>query len=81
MSGREYVVDINEAFGFNYDTTFGFKSYRRDTILDTTVQIVMFSQELGRNDTSFTQIKFLSTYSQARNFVANIGEEPLTRVE
>ena len=47
LFGREYAVDINESFGFNYDTTFGFKSYRRDTILDTTVQIVMFSQELG----------------------------------
>ena len=77
LFGREYKVDINESFGFNYDTTFGFKSYRRDTILDTTVQIVMFSQELGRNDTSFTQKKFLSTYSQDPNFVANLGEEPL----
>ena len=81
LFGREYNVDINESFGFNYDTTFGFKSYRRDTILDTTVQIVMFSQELGRNDTSFTQKKFLSTYSQDPNFVANLGEEPLKRVE
>ena len=81
LFGREYIVDINESFGFNYDTTFGFKSYRRDTILDTTVQIVMFSQELGRNDTSFTQKKFLSTYSQDANFVANLGEEPLERVE
>ena len=81
LFGREYTVDINESFGFNYDTTFGFKSYRRDTILDTTVQIVMFSQELGRNDTSFTQKKFLSTYSQDPNFIANLGEEPLKRVE
>ena len=81
LFGREYTVDINESFGFNYDTTFGFKSYRRDTILDTTIQIVMFSQELGRNDTSFTQKKFLSTYSQDPNFVANLGEEPLKRVE
>ena len=28
---------------------------KKRTILDTTVQIVMFSQELGRNDTSFTR--------------------------
>ena len=41
----------------------------------------MFSQELGRNDTSFTQKKFLSTYSQDPSFVANLGEEPLKRVE
>ena len=50
LFGRQYNVDINETFGFNYDTTFGFKSYRRDTIFDTTVQIIMYSQELGRND-------------------------------
>ena len=81
LFGREYEIDINETFGFNYDTTFGFKSYRRDTILDTTVQIIMFSQELGRNDTSFTQKKFLETYSQDPNFIANLGEEPLERVE
>ena len=61
LFGREYAVDINETFGFNYDTTFGFKSYRRDTILDTTVQIIMYSNELGRNDTSFTQKKYFKT--------------------
>ena len=81
LFGRKYNVDVSESFGFNYDTTFGFKSYRRDTISDTTVQIVMFSQELGRNDTSFTQKKFLNTYSQDPNFIANLGEESLKRVE
>ena len=45
LFGRQYNVDINESFGFNYDTTFGFKSYRRDTILDTTVQIIMYSKD------------------------------------
>jgi len=81
LSGKKYIVDVNETFGFNYDTTFGFLSYRRDTISDTTVQIVMFSQDLGRNDTSFTQKKFLNTYTQDPNFVAKLNEEPLKRVE
>ena len=81
LEGKEYIVDINETFGFNYDTTFGFKSYRRDSILDTTVQIVMFSQELGRNDTSFTQKKFLTTYTKDPNFVAKLNEEPINRIE
>ena len=66
---------------FNYDTTFGFKSYRRDTILDTTVQFILYSQELGRNDTSFTQKKYLNTYMNDPNFIEIIGEEPLQRVE
>ena len=81
LFGRQYNVDINESFGFNYDTTFGFKSYRRDTILDTTVQIIMYSQELSRNDTSFTQKKYLNTYMNDPNFIEIIGEEPLKRVE
>ena len=81
LFGREYSVDINETFGFNYDTTFGFKSYRRDTILDTTVQIIMYSNELGRNDTSFTQKKYLKTYMEDPNFIEKLNEEPLKRVE
>ncbi|GIR89031.1 MAG: hypothetical protein CM15mP87_05230 [Candidatus Neomarinimicrobiota bacterium] len=48
-------MDVDESFGFEYDTTFGIKSFRKDTVLDTTVQIVLFSEELGRNDTSFIQ--------------------------
>jgi hypothetical protein len=76
LFGRQYNVDINESFGFNYDTTFGFKSYRRDTILDTTVQIIMYSQELSRNDTSFTQKKYLNTYMNDPNFIEIKGEEP-----
>ena len=81
LYGRQYNVDIYETFGFNYDTTFGFKSYRRDTILDTTVQIIMYSQELGRNDTSFTQKKYINTYMEDANFVEKLSEEPLKRVE
>ena len=81
LFGREYAVDINETFGFNYDTTFGFKSYRRDTISDTTVQIIMYSNELGRNDTSFTQMKYLKTYMEDPNFIQKLSEEPLQRVE
>ena len=81
LFGRDYTVDVNETFGFNYDTTFGFKSYRRDTVLDTTVQIIMYSNELGRNDTSFTQMKYLKTYMEDPNFIQKLSEEPLQRVE
>ena len=81
LFGRQYNVDINETFGFNYDTTFGFKSYRRDTIFDTTVQIIMYSQELGRNDTSFTQKRYLNNYMEDPNFIEKLKDEPLKRVE
>ena len=53
IDGKEFFVDVDESFGFEYDTTFGIKSFRKDTVLDTTLQIVVFAEDLGRNDTSF----------------------------
>ena len=41
----------------------------------------MYSQELGRNDTSFTQKKYLNTYMEDPNFVEKLSEEPLKRAE
>ena len=38
LFGKNYNVDIAESFEFEYDTTFGFKRYIRDTILDTTLK-------------------------------------------
>ena len=59
LNGKEFFVDIDESFGFEYDTTFGIKSFRKDTVLDTTLQIVVFAEDLGRNDTSFIRKKDL----------------------
>ena len=81
LFGKNYNVDIAESFEFEYDTTFGFKRYIRDTILDTTLKIVMYSNELLRNDTSFTQKKYLVDYISDPNFVSIINEEPIERVE
>ena len=64
LNGKEFFVDVDESFGFEYDTTFGIKSFRKDTVLDTTVQIVLFSEELGRNDTSFIQKKNLDATTE-----------------
>ena len=81
LFGKNYNVDVAGSFEFEYDTTFGFKRYRRDTILDTTLKIVMYSNELARHDTSFTQKKYLNDYTSDPNFVSIIGEEPVERVE
>lgn len=81
LFGKNYNVDVAESFEFEYDTTFGFKQYRRDTILDTILKIVMYSNELSRNDTSFTQKKYLDDYILDPNFISIINEEPLERVE
>ena len=81
LFGKEFFVDVDESFGFEYDTTFGIKSFRKDTVLDTTVQIVLFSEELGRNDTNFIQKKNLSGYKENDNFIDVVKEEPMKRVE
>tara|TARA_B000000557_G_C20796051_1_gene453306 strand:- start:203 stop:949 length:747 start_codon:yes stop_codon:yes gene_type:complete len=81
ISGKKFKVDINEGFGFEFDTTFGFKSFRRDTVLDTTLQIVVYSDELGRNDTSFIRKVNLPGYEDDENFISIIKEEPLKRIE
>ena len=81
LFGKEFSVDVTESFSFEYDTTFGIKSFRKDTISDTTLQIAVFSKELGRNDTSFIRKKDLSLYNQNDDFISVVNEEPLVRVE
>ncbi len=81
LNGKDFTVDIGESFGFEYDTTFGLKSFRRDTVLDTTLQIVNYSEDLGRNDTSFIRKRDLIDYKHHDNFIGIIREEPMSRVE
>ena len=81
LNGKEFFVDIDESFGFEYDTTFGIKSFRKDTVLDTTLQIVVFAEDLGRNDTSFIRKKDYQGYKDSDNFIGIVKEEPLKRVE
>jgi len=81
FNDKEFLVDVTESFTFEFDTTFGFKSFRRDTVLDTTLQIAVYMEDLGRNDTSFIRIKDLATYESNENFITIVKEEPMKRVE
>ena len=81
INNEQYVIDVNESYGFEYDTTFGIKSFRRDTILDTIIQISMFSEELGRDDTTFIQKKELYNYESTPNFMSIIKKEPIKRFQ
>jgi len=81
LFGKEFNVDITESFSFEYDTTFGVKSFRRDTVKDTTVQIAFYAEDLGRNDTSFIRKKDLPGYLANENFLGIVKEEPMERVE
>ena len=48
-------LNIPNGFDVEFDTTFGFQKFRKDTIMDTTVQVLTFSEQLSRNDTVYIQ--------------------------
>ena len=81
IGGKGFIVDIGESFEFEFDTTFGFKSFRKDTVNDTTVQIALYAEDLGRIDTSYIRKKDLSGYESEENFIEIVKEEPMKRVE
>ena len=81
ISGKEFYVNVDESYSFEYDTTFGIKSFRKDTIQDTTVQVYVYSEDLGRNDTTFIRKKDLPTLQSSSNFLGVIKEEPIQRVQ
>ena len=81
LNNEQYIINVNQSYGFEYDTTFGFKSFRKDTILDTILQINTYSEELGREDTSFIQKKELHNYESLPNFRSILKEEPNKRIQ
>ena len=52
-----------------------------DIEFDTTATIVMFSEELSRNDTSYIQKRLLANFTSDSNFVKLVEEVPSQRVE
>ena len=80
LNDKKYEINVDETFSFEYDTTFGQKSFRKDTVNDTTLQISYYAEELGRNDTSFIRKQDLSMYSMKNDFNV-LKEEPTERVE
>ncbi len=81
LLGTEFAVNIPKGFDVEYDTTFGIQKSRRDTITDTTMTVVLFSDELSRNDTVFIQKKELPKLMIDPSFRDVLAEEPMQRVE
>ena len=73
------IIDVNVPKGFvvEFDTTFGFQKFKRDTTNDTTSTVVMYSEELSRNDTIFVQKKEVTNLQDDPAFRGVISEEPL----
>ena len=80
LNNLTYNVMIDETFSFEYDTTFGLKAFRKDTVLDTTLQISFYSEELARYDTSFIRRKDEKKYSDRTEYKL-LKQESTKRVE
>ena len=81
LNGKSFTVNVPKGYDIDFDTTFGFPMTRRDTIQDTTATIVMFSEDLSRNDTIYIQKKRLDYFQSDSNFVAFLDEVGSERVE
>lgn len=77
LLGKTIDVIVPEGFEIEFDTTFGFQKFRRDTTIDTTSVVVMFSDELQRNDTIFVQKKEVTNLMEDPAFREVLREEPL----
>jgi len=50
LSGEEFLVNIPNGFHVEYDTTFGLRRVAKETVVDTTVTILMLTED-GVEDT------------------------------
>ncbi|NHZ86973.1 MAG: hypothetical protein GWP19_14045 [Planctomycetia bacterium] len=80
LLGKVIDVNVPVGFGVEFDTTFGFQKFRRDTTMDTTATVIMYSEELSRNDTIFVQKKEVANLQEDPAFRGVINEEPLVIV-
>ena len=78
---NKITLKIPDGFDVEFDTTFGFQRFRRDSIMDTTVKVLTFSEQLSRNDTVYIQKKNLPEMLESENFREILGEESVSRVE
>lgn len=81
LTGENISVNIPDGFDVEYDTTFGFLKTRRDTVIDTIHTVVMYSEELSRNDTSFVSKRDLSLLMLEQGFISDLGYETKQRSE
>ena len=81
LDSKTFSVNVPKGYDIEFDTTFGFPMMRRDTISDTIATIVMYSEDLSRNDTSYIQKKLLNKFTSDSNFVELVEEVPSKRVE
>ena len=81
LNGEEFLVDVPKGFDVEYDTTFGLRRISKETIVDTTVTVLMMSEETGMEDTVYVQKKNLFDAQQDPTFMGIVEETTFERVE
>ena len=81
LAGESVNVLVPEGYDVEFDTTFGIHKTRRDTLIDTIHTVVIFSEEMNRNDTSFVTKRDLPTILIEEGFIADLGFEKKQRSE
>ena len=81
VNGEEFLVNVPRGFDVEYDTTFGLRRVLKETIIDTTVTILMKSEESGLNDTVYVQKKNLFDIQRDPLFVSIVDENTFERIE
>jgi hypothetical protein len=81
LNGEAFLVDVPKGFDVEYDTTFGLRRVSKETIVDTTVTVLMMSEETGMEDTVYVQKKNLFDVKQDPLFMGVVAENTFERVE
>lgn len=81
LNGEAFLVDVPKGFDVEYDTTFGLRRVSKETIVDTTVTVLMMSEETGIEDTVYVQKKNLFDVKQDPLFMGIVAENTFERVE
>ena len=81
LAGESVNVLVPEGYDVEFDTTFGILKTRRDTLIDTIHTVIIFSEEMNRNDTSFVTKNDLSNLLIEEGFIADLGFETKQRSE
>ncbi|NOZ74995.1 MAG: hypothetical protein GXO90_06390 [FCB group bacterium] len=81
LKSKSFTVNVPEGFDAEFDTTFGFRKTRRDTIQDTTVTLLLYDVSINRIDTVYIQKRELKKYQNDPNLREIVAETPMERVE
>ena len=81
LNGEEFLVNVPRGFDVEYDTTFGQRRVAKETIVDTTVTVVMLSEDTGLEDTLYVQKRNLFEVREDPLFLSVVREASFERVE